>query len=108
MQKHANLVELEKCCRTHIFLQNFVLMQPRTSPPKICKILQKSYKICQFCQICSREVAAEIVVLRGQLLEQTGRARIAQQALAQAKQSCEADIAFGAVLMTQGGGLGGD
>merc|ERR1719335_1179077 len=39
------------------------------------------------------EVAAEIVVLRGQLLEQTGRARIAQQALAQAKQSCEADIA---------------
>ena len=53
----------------------------------------------------NREVAAEIVVLRGQLLEQTGRARIAQQALAQAKQSCEADIAGGAVLMTQGGGL---
>ena len=39
MQKYANLVELEKCCRTHIFLQNFVLIQPRTSPPKICKIL---------------------------------------------------------------------
>merc|ERR1719335_211320 len=39
------------------------------------------------------EVAAEIVVLRGQLLEQTGKARIAQQALAQARQSCEADIA---------------
>ncbi len=39
MQKCANLVELEKCCQTHIFLQNFVLMQPRTSPPKICKIL---------------------------------------------------------------------
>ena len=34
MQKYANLVELEKCCRTHIFLQNFVLIQPRTSPPK--------------------------------------------------------------------------
>ena len=31
MQKDANLVELEKCCRTHIFLQNFVLIQPRTS-----------------------------------------------------------------------------
>ena len=37
VQKDANLVELEKCCRTHIFLQNFVLIQPRTSPPKICK-----------------------------------------------------------------------
>ena len=36
MQKYANLVELEKCCRTHIFLQNFVLIQPRKSPPKIC------------------------------------------------------------------------
>ena len=39
MQKYANLAELEKCCQTHIFLQNFVLIQPRTSPPKICKIL---------------------------------------------------------------------
>ena len=39
MQKYANLVELEKCCQTHIFLQNFVLIQPRTSPPKICKNL---------------------------------------------------------------------
>ena len=39
MQKYANLVELENCCQTHIFLQNFVLIQPRTSPLKICKIL---------------------------------------------------------------------
>ena len=39
MQKDANLVDLEKCCQTHIFLQNFVLIQPRTSPPKICKNL---------------------------------------------------------------------
>ena len=39
VQKYANLVELEKCCQTHIFLQKFVLIQPRTSPPKIiCKI----------------------------------------------------------------------
>ena len=36
-QKYANLAELEKCCQTHIFLQNFVLIQPRTSLPKICK-----------------------------------------------------------------------
>ena len=41
VQKDANLVELEKCCRTHILLQNFVLIQPRTSPPKICKICKK-------------------------------------------------------------------
>ena len=34
MQKYANLVELEKCCQPHIFLQNVVLIQPRTSPPK--------------------------------------------------------------------------
>ena len=32
MQKYANLVELEKCCQTHIHLQNFVSIQPRTSP----------------------------------------------------------------------------
>ena len=37
MQKCATLVELEKCCQTHIFVQNFVLIQPRTSPPKNCK-----------------------------------------------------------------------
>ena len=34
MQKYANLVDLEKCCQTHTFLQKFVLIQPRTSPPK--------------------------------------------------------------------------
>ena len=39
VQKYAHLVELEKCCPTHIFLQNFALIQPRTSPPKIRKIL---------------------------------------------------------------------
>ena len=37
VQKDANLVELEKCCQTHIFSQNFVLIQPRTSLPKICQ-----------------------------------------------------------------------
>ena len=39
MQKCAHLVGLQKCCQTHIFLQNFVLVQPRTSLPKICKII---------------------------------------------------------------------
>ena len=42
VQKDANLVELEKRCQTHIFLQNFILIQLRTSPPKICKICQKN------------------------------------------------------------------
>jgi len=44
VQKYANLVEFEKCCQTDsnayfelIFLQNFVLIQPRTSSPKISK-----------------------------------------------------------------------
>ena len=41
MQKDAHLVELEKCSQTHIFLQNFALIRPRTSPPKICKILER-------------------------------------------------------------------
>ena len=39
MYKCARLVKLEKYCQTHIFLQKFVLIQPRTSPPKICKLL---------------------------------------------------------------------
>ena len=36
MQKRAHLAELEKCCQTHIYLQTFVLIEPKTSPPKIC------------------------------------------------------------------------
>ena len=48
VQKYANLVELEKCCRTHIFLQNFVLIQPRTSPPKICKNCAKFTDVANF------------------------------------------------------------
>jgi len=37
VQKYAHLVELEKCCQSHIFLQNFVLIQPRTSPRKFAR-----------------------------------------------------------------------
>ena len=36
-----------KCCQTYIFLQNFALIQPRTSPPKICKKKCKTLQI--FC-----------------------------------------------------------
>ena len=48
MQKYANLVGLEKCCQTHIFLQNFVLIQPRTSPPTICKFSKMHFRKCIF------------------------------------------------------------
>ena len=43
MQKDANLVELEKCCQTHILLQNFVLIQPRTSPQKFAKFSKNAF-----------------------------------------------------------------
>ena len=62
MQKDANIVELEKCCQTHIFLQNFVLIQPRTSPPKNCKILQKQLLSLPFCfevRVAERKVREE-------------------------------------------------
>ena len=43
VQKHAHLVEPEKCCQTQLLSKAWkiavnVLIQPRTSPPKICKI----------------------------------------------------------------------
>ena len=49
MQKYADLVELEKCCQTRIFLQNFVLIQPRTGPLNFFQNFAKIWKICQFC-----------------------------------------------------------
>ena len=55
MQKDANLVELEKCCQTHIFLQNFVSIQPRTSPPKICQFSQ----FCGFSEVLQKGVERE-------------------------------------------------
>ena len=75
MQKYANLVALEKCCQTHIFLQNFVLIQPRTSPPKICKILltqtanpNLSTKTARLLP-AAREAPRRAVVLRVDLCE---------------------------------------
>ena len=38
VQKCANLVELEKCCQTHIFLQNLASIQPNTSPFKLAPL----------------------------------------------------------------------
>ena len=42
VRKCAYLVDLEKCCQTDIYLQHFVLIQPRTSylQSKIYKILR--------------------------------------------------------------------
>ena len=37
MQKYANLVDLEKCCRTHIYLQNLASIQPRMSLVKFAR-----------------------------------------------------------------------
>ena len=48
VQKHANLVQLEQCCQTHILLRNFVLIQPRASPPKICIFEKCIFEKCIF------------------------------------------------------------
>ena len=42
-----NLVDFEKCCQTRIYLQNFVLIQPKTSEilPKICQKLTSTLRI---------------------------------------------------------------
>ena len=74
MQKDANLVELEKCCQTHIFLQNFVSIQPRTSPPKICKI-NFFKKSCRFANFAHRRCTFDEVGLPGCWI---GPARVAR------------------------------
>ena len=40
VQKHVNIVDLVKSFPTNILLQNLASIQKRTSPLKICKILQ--------------------------------------------------------------------
>ena len=35
VQKDVNLVDLEKCCKMSIWLQNLASIQPRTSPSKL-------------------------------------------------------------------------
>ena len=37
VHKCAHLVDIEKCCKTNIWLQNKTSIQPRTSPPKFGK-----------------------------------------------------------------------
>ena len=54
VHKYANLVELETCCQTRIFLQTIVLIQPRTSPLKICKILPPTAR-CRYLMQLSRQ-----------------------------------------------------
>ena len=85
VQKDANLVELEKCCRTHIFLQNFVLIQPRTSPPKICKIFEKCiFEKCIFENAHWRSVGASRCRSRRKAL-----CRWSRGAAGQAESSCD-------------------
>ena len=42
-----SLVDFEKCCQTRIYLQNFVLIQPKTSEilPKFCQKLTTTLRI---------------------------------------------------------------
>ena len=42
----------KKCCQTHNFLQISVLIQPRTSPPKNCKIYNFFLKKCKISGFC--------------------------------------------------------
>ena len=63
MQKYAHLVELEKCCQSHIFLQNFVLIEPRTSPPKICKTCKNFAKFVNF--LCADRAPGDSEALEG-------------------------------------------
>ena len=44
MQRIGNLVDLEKCCKMSIWLQNFASLQPRTSPVKFDHLAEKSEK----------------------------------------------------------------
>ena len=44
MQRIGNLVDLEKRCKMSIWLQNFALIQPRTSPLKFDHLAEKSEK----------------------------------------------------------------
>ena len=43
-----NLVDFEKCCKTHIFLQKSVPIQPKTSNilPKFCQKLATTLQVC--------------------------------------------------------------
>ena len=78
MQKYANLVDLEKCCQTHVFLQNFVLIQPRTSQPKNCKICKICKKNANFATLLS----CEAKVLHEATVTKDAAAAEAQEALA--------------------------
>ena len=42
VRKCANIVAIEKCCQSHVYLQKSASIQPRTSPPKFNK---NSFKI---------------------------------------------------------------
>ena len=71
VQKDAHLVELAKCCQTHIFLQKFVLIQPRTSPPKcckICKMLQHFAKLANFAKCANQRGGGNLLAARLPLL----------------------------------------
>ena len=62
-----NLVDFEKCCQTHIYLQNFVLIQPKTSQilPKFCQKLATTRQRGCRGRAAPRAEPSRIIVRRG-------------------------------------------
>ena len=60
-----NLVDLKKCCKTHVYLQRSVPIQPKTSEilPTICRILGVTVRIHP--GVCLSQAASEVPRLPG-------------------------------------------
>ena len=57
-----NLVDFEKCCKTHIFLQKSVPIQPKTSNilPKFCQKLATTLRVRRACKEDRHEPLAHV------------------------------------------------
>ena len=81
-----NLVDFEKCCKTHIFLQKSVPIQPKTSNtlPKFCQKLATTLRVHRRCSgRASRPVSrggrgspAAVLTSRCTRADQTGEAAV--------------------------------
>ena len=63
-----NLVDFEKCCKTHIYLQKSVPIQPKTSNilPKICQKLATTLRVRAGCRgAAGRRRGAELAGQQG-------------------------------------------
>ena len=60
VQKGANIVDLEKCCKTHTFIiysQKSASTQPRTSTPKIFKFCECCANFANFVNVANLQFA---------------------------------------------------